>query len=194
MKKGKFQQTLRRSSWIPFGIGVVLAAILSLEVRFLVQRAAWVEHTDRVLSVSQRIYQTRIDQETTLRAFVLTNDKRFLDSFYESREQTKSMESELRKLASDNPAQIERNERSFRAFAAWSSWADQAIAMTKAGQHAGEVALQVRDNELMDQYRRARTEFIEREQQLRDERVARSRRTSGFVNASIVAMLTEGNA
>jgi CHASE3 domain sensor protein len=123
-----------------------------------------------------------------LRAFVLTNDKHFLDSFYEDREHAKAMESELRKLVSDNPEQTERNENSFQAFAAWSSWADQAIAMTKAGRHADDVAFQVRGKELMDQYRRARTEFIDREQQLRDERVARSRRTLELVNASIIGL------
>jgi PAS domain S-box-containing protein len=186
--KNIFRQTLRRAFWIPFGIGIVLAAILILEVRFLVQRAAWVEHTDRVLSVSQRIYRTRSDQETGLQAFVLTNDKRFLDSFYEDREQAKAMEPELRQLVSDNPEQTVRNERSFQAFAAWSSWSDQAIAMTKAGGNAGDVPFQLRGKELMDQYRRARTEFIEREQQLRDERLARSRRSLQFVNASIVGL------
>jgi PAS domain S-box-containing protein len=188
MEKNGFRQTLRRAFWIPFSIGIVLAAILILEVRFLVQRAAWVEHTDQVLSLSQSIYRTRSDQETGLRAFVLTNDKHFLDSFYENREQAKAMESELSKLVSDNPEQTERNENSFHAFAAWSSWADQAIAMTKAGQYADDVAFQVRGKELMDQYRRARTEFIDREQRLRDERVARSRRTLELVNASIVGL------
>jgi hypothetical protein len=68
MDKKIFRQTLRRAFWIPFGIGVVLAAILMLEVRFLVQQAGWVEHTDQVLSVSQRIYRIRSDQETSLRA------------------------------------------------------------------------------------------------------------------------------
>jgi PAS domain S-box-containing protein len=188
MDKNIFRQTLRRAFWIPFGIGIVLAAILILEVRFLVQRAAWVEHTDQVLSVSQSIYRTRSDQETGVRAFVLTNDKHFLDSFYGDREQANAMESELRNLVSDNPEQTERNENSFQAFAAWSSWADQAIARTKAGQHADDVAFQVRGKELMDQYRRARTEFIDREQQLRDERVARSRRTLELVNASIIGL------
>jgi PAS domain S-box-containing protein len=188
MDKNIFRQTLSRAFWIPFGIGIVLAAILILEVRFLVQRAAWVEHTDQVLSVSQSIYRTRSDQETGLRAFVLTNDKHFLDSFYGDREQANAMESELRNLVSDNPEQTERNENSFQAFAAWSSWADQAIARTKAGQHADDVAFQVRGKELMDQYRRARTEFIDREQQLRDERVARSRRTLELVNASIIGL------
>ena len=188
MDKNIFRQTLRRAFWTPFGIGLVLAAILILEVRFLVQRATWVEHTDRVLSVSQRLYRTRSDQETGLHAFVLTNDKQFLDSLYEEREQAKAMEPELRQLVSDNPEQRVRNERALQAFTAWSSWADQAIAITKAGQHAGDRAFQVRGKELMDQYRRARTEFIEREQQLRDERVARSRRTLEFVNASIVGL------
>src|SRR5215472_13454794 len=80
------------------------------------------------------------------------------------------------------------NEKSFQAFRAWASWSDQAIAMTKSGRNAGDVAFQLRGKELMDQYRRARTEFIEREQQLRDERLARSRQALEFVNGSIVGL------
>jgi CHASE3 domain sensor protein len=130
----------------------------------------------------------RIDQETGLRAYVLTRDSRFLEPYYEGQKQSATTEPELRRLVSDNPEQTERNEKSFQAFRAWASWSDQAIAMTKAGGNAGDVAFQVRGKELMDQYRRARTEFIEREQQLRDERLARSRRTLEFVNASIVGL------
>jgi methyl-accepting chemotaxis protein len=188
MEKNIFRQTLRRAFWIPFGIGIVLAAILILEVRFLVQRAAWVEHTDQVIAVSQGIYRNRIDQETGLRAYLLTRDDRFLQPYYDGQRQSATKEPELRRLLSDNQEQTERNEKSFQAFRAWASWSDQAIAMAKAGGNAGDSAFQLRGKELMDQYRQARTEFIEREQQLRDERLARSRRTLEFVNGSIVGL------
>lgn len=187
MDQKTFRQTLRRAFWILFGIAVLLAAILILEVRFLVERAAWVEHTDQVITLSQRIYRNRVDQETGLRAYVLTGDTRFLDPFYEGRRRALDAEPELRRLVSDNPEQTARNEKAIQAFAAWSAWADKAIAMTKAREHAGDVTFQLQGKELMDEYRRLRTDFLEHEQQLREERLARSRRTLEVVNASIIA-------
>ena len=188
MDQKTFRQTLRRAFWIPFGIAVLLAATLILEVRFLTDRAAWVEQTDQVLTLAQRVYRNRIDQETGLRAYALTGDTRFLEAFYEGRRQASAAEPELGRLVSDNPDQTARNEKSIQAFEAWSSWADNAIAMMKAGENAGDVAFQLRGKELMDEYRHARTDFLDHEQQLRDERLARSRRTLEFVNASIVAL------
>lgn len=189
MDRNTFRRTLRQAFWIPFGIAIVLAATLLLEVRFLMHQAAWVEHPDQVISLAQRIYRSRIDQESGLRAYLLTRDQHFLQPFYDGQDRALALEPELRRLIADNPEQTERNEESYQAIRAWLSWADQAVAMTKAGEDATSWGFQFQGKQLMDEYRRLRTEFIEREQQLRDERLARSRRTVGFVNASIVALV-----
>src|SRR6266567_7761140 len=189
MDKSRFQKILRRAFWVPFTFAIMLAVLLLVEVQFLMSRAAWVEHTDRVITLAQRIYRNRIDQETGLRAYVLTRDERFLEPFYEGRKQALATEPELRKLVADNPEQSARNEESFRAFQAWFDWAEQAIAMTKTGDDAGSVPFQLLGKELMDNYRRVRTEFIERERQLRDQRLDRSRRAQELLNSSIVALV-----
>src|SRR6266568_7689230 len=189
MDRKTFKQILRRTFWIPFGIALIVGVTLILEVRFLMDRAAWVEHTDQVITLAQRIYRNRVDQETGLRAYVLTRDERFLEPFYEGRKQALATEPELRKLVADNPEQSARNEESYRAFQAWFDWAEQAIAMTKTGDDAGSVPFQLRGKELMDNYRRVRTEFIERERELRDQRLDRSRRAQGLLNSSIVAIV-----
>jgi len=63
------------------GVAVILAVTLILEVQSYVNRAGWVEHTDQVISIAQRIYRSRIDQETGVRAYLLTKDERFLQPF-----------------------------------------------------------------------------------------------------------------
>src|SRR5438445_13789517 len=108
MDRKAFEQILRRTFWIPFGIALLVGVTLILEVRFLMDRAAWVEHTDQVITLAQRIYRNRVDQETGLRAYVLTRDERFLRPFYEGRKQALATEPELRKLVADNPEQAAR--------------------------------------------------------------------------------------
>ena len=189
MNENTFRGTLRRAVWIPLGIAVILAVVLILEVRFLMEQTALVEHSDQVITVSQRIYRTRIEQESKLRAYILTGDERFLDDLYERRETALKMEPELRQLVSNDAEQSARNENAYRAFRAWSVWADKAIALTKAGENTGDITFQLRGKELMDDYRQARTDFVDQERQLRDEHLARSRRTLSFVNRSIAGLV-----
>ncbi len=188
MDKTKFQKVLRRAVWFPFGTALILAAILILEVQFLMKRAGWVEHADSVISISQRIYRNRVDQESGLRGYLLTYDERFLQPFYEGRQQASDLEPQLQQLVADNPEQKVRNEKASQAFQAWSVWADEAITLVKNGEDAGNVGFQLRGRELMDKYRQARAEFLERQQQLRDERLRRSRRSVEFVTLSVVGL------
>jgi PAS domain S-box-containing protein len=187
MDKLRFQKVLRRVILVPLGIGVILAVTLIFEVQFLMNRAGWVQHTDQVIQAAQSLYRAKVDQETGLRAYLLTNDERFLQPLQGGRDRVHKLEAQLEELVSDNPDQRARNEKAMQAYERWSAFADEAIAMAKTGQDVSDVELQLRGKELMDQVRNARAEFMAREEQLRDERLASSRRTLKFVNVSVVA-------
>jgi len=188
MDKLRFQKVLRRVILIPLGVAVILAVTLILEVQSFVNRAGLVEHTDRVIAIAQRIYRARIDQETGLRAYLLTNDERFLQPYRQGRGETRNLEDQLRQLISDNPEQQARNEKAMQAYQEWNSYADEAIAMAKTGQDVTDPKLQLRGKDLMDRYRETRKEFIEHEEELRNQRESSSRRTLRFVNVSVVVL------
>ena len=188
MDKIRFQKVLRRVVLIPLGVAVILAVTLILEVQSFVNRAGLVEHTDRVIAIAQRIYRARIDQETGLRAYLLTNDERFLQPYRQGRGETRNLEDQLRQLISDNPEQQARNEKAMQAYQEWNSYADEAIAMAKTGQDVTDPKLQLRGKDLMDRYRETRKEFIEHEEELRNQRESSSRRTLRFVNVSVVVL------
>jgi CHASE3 domain sensor protein len=117
MDKLRFQKILRRVILIPLGVAVVLAVTLILEVQSFVNRAGWVEHTDQV--IAQRIYRLRIGQESGLRAYLLTNDERFLQPYRQERDEARNLEDQLRQLISDNPEQQARNEKAMQAYQEW---------------------------------------------------------------------------
>ena len=188
MNKLRFEKVLRRVVLIPLGVAVILAVTLILEVQSFVNRAGLVEHSDRVIAIAQRIYRLRIDHETSLRAYLLTNDERFLQPYREGREEARKLEDQLRQLISDNPEQQAQNEKALQAYQDWKSFADEAIAMAKVGQDVSDPKLQLHGKDLMDRYREARNGFIEREEELRDQREASSRRALRFVNVSVVAL------
>ena len=60
--------------------------------------------------------------------------------------------------------------------------------MARVGQDVSDIKLHLHGKDLMDKYRKARSEFAVGEQQLRDRRQASSRRTLRFVNASVIAL------
>jgi PAS domain S-box-containing protein len=147
-----------------------------------------VAHSDQVITIAQRIFRARIDQETGLRAYLLTDDTRFLQPFSEGRDEAHKLEAQLAQLISDNPEQQARNARAVQASREWLTFADEAIAQANAGEDLGSVIVQLRGKELMDSYRQARAGFILHEEQLRDEHVAHSRQTLQFVNVSVVVL------
>src|SRR5437667_2849659 len=108
--------------------------------------------------------------------------------FRRGRDEARNLEDQLRQLISDNPEQQARNEKAIQVYQEWKSFADEAIALAKVGQDVSDPKLQLRGKALMDQYRKVRTEFVEREEELRNEREASSRRTLKFVNVSVVVL------
>ncbi len=185
MDQKRFERVLQRAFWIPLVFGILLASLLVGEVQYLIGRIAWVEHTDQVISQAELIYRNRIDQETGLRAYILTGDKAFLEPFYSGRRAVESVEPRLRQLISDNPDQVRRLDQATAAFQEWMKWADTALARRDTAQ---SVEFQLRGKQLMDTYRRTQADFVDRERQLRQERLDRSRNTLNVVHASIIAL------
>jgi PAS domain S-box-containing protein len=188
MDKTRFQKVLRRAFLVPLGIAILVAATLIVEVNVLSERAAWVEHTDKVIQVAQHLYRVRIDQESALRAYLLTMDSRFLQPFEDGRYEGSRLEAQLQQLISDNPSQQEANERAARAFADWSTFADGAIALAKAGDDVGDPSFQLRGKQFMDQYQKTRADFAAGEERLREERLARSRTSLRVLHVSVVSL------
>ena len=188
MERKRFRKVLRRAVWIPSGTALVLAAVLILVLQIVTRQQEWVVHTDQVITIAQHLYRLRIDEETGLRAYLLTRDERFLQPFTESGDQAPKFEAQLGQLIAGNPEQRLQNEKVYAAHRAWHAWAVRAITMAKTGAPAGDLEFQLRGKELMDRYRETRTEFIAREEQLRDHRLAMSRSTVRDANAIIVVL------
>ena len=189
MSQNRFERQLRLVVLLPIGIALILGSVLLFGVnKFLIAHEGWVTHSDQVIGVAQQLHRAVIDQETSLRAYLLTNDKNFLEPFARGRDETQKVDDELRQLISDNPEEQARNQKASRAYAEWSSWADAVLAMAKAGQDIGGTPAQLRGKELMDQYRAAQIEFVVNEKRLRDEHFASSRKSLLYANLSVVAM------
>jgi signal transduction histidine kinase len=68
----------------------------------------WVQHTERVINLSDKILRLGIDMETATRGFVITNDSTFLEPLYNAQKTVFVNIAQLRQLTYDNLLQEQR--------------------------------------------------------------------------------------
>lgn len=188
MDKARFQKILRRVVAIPLVLATILALALIFAVQSLVNHEQWVEHADEVLQIAEGLYRANVDQETALRAYLLTKDETFLGPYFDGGDRVRKMRARLEHLIADDPGQQVRNDRVLQAYENWSLFAEETISRAKTGADVSNVKLQLRGKDLMDEVRRTRADFISHEEQLRDERLARSRHILEVVDAGVIAV------
>jgi CheY-like chemotaxis protein/CHASE3 domain sensor protein len=99
-RKGHLQRRLRRALVLPAAIVFVLAVVLGVQVERRVDYQQWVDHSERVLRNLADLEKEIIDQETGLRAFLLTKDEKYLEAYRRARPSVQL--DELEALVQDN--------------------------------------------------------------------------------------------
>ncbi|WP_234735909.1 response regulator [Tellurirhabdus bombi] len=101
---------------ITFGVGTALLLIIGsagLSYYMFRQQAVieyWVRHTYEVLNQAETIQKMLVDMETGRRGFRSTNEKRFLQPYYEGIEKIHPAIEGLKKLTQDNVRQTQKAE------------------------------------------------------------------------------------
>jgi methyl-accepting chemotaxis protein len=76
---------IRRSLALSIAVPVLFLSLIAGLLVFLVNRlmtsAEWVDHTDRVIATANDVQKRILDEETALRGFLLTSDRRFLEPY-----------------------------------------------------------------------------------------------------------------
>jgi signal transduction histidine kinase/ActR/RegA family two-component response regulator len=103
------QREVRRRLIIAIGLPVALLAVLAAVflglIGYLRAAAAWVDHSDQVLTESQHLQTLLLDQETGLRGYLLTGDAEFLALYHAASAALDPALARLDQLVADNPAQ-----------------------------------------------------------------------------------------
>jgi signal transduction histidine kinase/DNA-binding response OmpR family regulator/CHASE3 domain sensor protein len=101
----------------PIGVLVVLGAILGRQILEMSEDSRWVEHTDQVRGATIEALLEIIDQETAVRGYLLTEDRRFLEPV--DRGSPRERFPQLRALVADNPSQQARFELAQKSYEHW---------------------------------------------------------------------------
>jgi signal transduction histidine kinase/PAS domain-containing protein/ActR/RegA family two-component response regulator len=96
------------------GFAVALACLLSvaftsyLSDRGLTQSIGWVEHTHEVLRSLDRLLSVVTDAETAERAYVISGEQDYLESYRQSLQASEQTQRHLAELTADNPTEQHR--------------------------------------------------------------------------------------
>jgi PAS domain S-box-containing protein len=80
----RFQQTLRHVLLLPIVACLVLAGVLTWQIRRANSTVNLFEQSDRRIALATQIEKLVIDEETGLRGYQITADKRFLQPYYDA--------------------------------------------------------------------------------------------------------------
>ncbi|MGZ3476609.1 MAG: CHASE3 domain-containing protein [Polyangiales bacterium] len=151
------------SIFAPLALFAIVAVLLAAEIANLWALAGWVDHADRVIAKANEVDKLVLEQESGLRAFLISRDKVLLEP-RERIDPTRAL-TILRTMVSDNAEQVRRVDGIERAYIEWKTHADAAIATPTLG----PTELLTRKAK-MDELRSLLSQLLETEEALRVQR------------------------
>jgi PAS domain S-box-containing protein len=161
------------------GIGTLCLSLVGIGIaaywNFLrySDRARWVEHTYKIINVSENLLSNLKDSETGQRGYLLTQNSDYLEPFDRSQASIREDLWQLKQLTQDNPGQKLSVERLEMLVQEKLQVLQQTIdlAQQQQLQAALKILRQNRGKILMDKIRKLIAEFEEREQLLLTQRI-----------------------
>jgi signal transduction histidine kinase/CheY-like chemotaxis protein/CHASE3 domain sensor protein len=146
---------------------IAAGSLLGIQVARMAEDARWVDHSDEVIAKTYEVQKLIIDQETGIRAFMLTNDRLFLEPYL--RAKPFDVLQQLGALVSDSPQQEGRVSEITRRYSRWLGEAAAIVGggSTEAARAPEEMALRKAH---MDDIRVAVDDMMAVERALRHER------------------------
>jgi methyl-accepting chemotaxis protein len=98
---------------------LLLAGVSLNSIQSMLSTSNWVEHTNRVLIDVEAITESAVNMETGMRGFLLSGKEDFLAPYKDGEKTTYSQIENLKKIVSDNPAQVTRLDKAEKILRDW---------------------------------------------------------------------------
>ena len=182
----RFRRTLAQIIVLPAALLAVLVVVFLLQLNSLVRASQLVNHTDLVLREAEAIEEIVLDQQVSMRGYLITGEQAHLDNFRSLSATAESQFAALAGLIADDPAQTARSGEIDRAYRAWLAYAE-----TLPGTRAtGTSAAALGDSERLARLTRdAIDSFINTELGLLSERNASVERSTRVITATSIGSI-----
>lgn len=181
-----FRRTLARIIIVPVALLAILVIIFLAQLTSLIRAVQLVNHTAQVIREAASIEESLLDQQVSLRGYLITGDPASLEAYRSDSAIIDRQLSLLAGLVEDNPAQAARSSAIERAYRTWIAYAETMPATRAAGTSAaalGESERRVRAT------RDGIDAFVGTEQELLAERSKQVERTTRITVATSIASI-----
>ncbi|NKE65470.1 response regulator [Ramlibacter sp. RBP-2] len=186
----QFERILRRNVTVPLGTGVLSAILFVVLVVYLLGNLRAVEDVQRAVSQTSELGRLTAESENGMRGYVLTGDRRFLDTFDVAMPRFGAELEALRNLLEDE-ASRQRLQRVQTLHAQWQKFAQEMLALRRADNTpaATQRLAAGEGKRLTDAIRAEFDGIMQAERQLLQERNARAATTSVVLTVLYVVVL-----
>ncbi len=173
----------------PIVLLLILGVVLGRQIVQMSDDARWVDHSDQVIATMNDTVRQIIDQETAVRAYLLTEDRSFLDPYYAGRP-GESFD-RLNGLVADNPIQQARFREARERYNQWLHLVEQVVRDNdKASIVAAKSMTGMRERKArMDAVRESMKRALDIEEDIRHERVAKSNASAELTRILFVGLI-----
>lgn len=183
MPSTNIRSVVTRTLALPVLLLLALAVALSVWIVHLLRSEAWVQHSYDVIGEISETQKLLIDQETGLRAYMLTADPAFLRPYVEGSMQFGPSLESLRQETSDNPKQSQRIDELRQRYQQWRDRAEEERQIVEANREGQVRDASTRDRmtvrkQQMDQIRAEFKSLHDEEERLLRERQETARRAN----------------
>jgi signal transduction histidine kinase len=173
------------ANWSIFKKGLLLVSIPLLAQLFFLgvliwmrvdqaQAQRWANHSKDVIAQAEKTFRYSIEGHSATRAFVLTGDRSFLESYDQAIKGLPRQIEELQVLVRDNREQQDKIRKVADQTERLLAWQNETIQLVRAGNREAASARgrMLDGNLLMDEVRLLLDDFLTEEEQLNGERMA----------------------
>lgn len=171
MELQRFKRTLRQVMILPITACLVLAGVLAWQIQGSNTTVGLVEDSDRRIALATRIEKLVVDEETGLRGYQVTSDRRFLKPFYEAHAPMQRAVAEFQSIATPEQQALlkhftEQQETWYKGFA------EPLIAIISAGGQANDDDVNLTGRARMESMRSILDGIVKASEQRRIDRIA----------------------
>jgi PAS domain S-box-containing protein len=192
MELKKFQRTLRQALVLPVVACLVLAGVLIWQISRANATVGLIEESDLRIALATQIEKLVVDEETGLRGYQVTADKRFLRPYYEANAPMQQAVASLESLPGrDTLTSLDQFKVQHQLW--HQTFAEPIIAIIASGGRASDDDVNLDGRARMDSMRALLETIVKNSEQRRVDRIARwHRQTSNVLIALVVLAIAVG--
>jgi PAS domain S-box-containing protein len=181
-----FRRVLARAIVYPVLLLILLIGIFLWQFNSVLRNSQRVEHSNIVIGQAAVVLKQLVDMETGLRGFLLTSDTRFLEPYQQAQTIFDSRFTDLENLVAEDVTQTNKLQAMRTDIASWRQFAYNALIQEPDSNAVVDIAAQLNGRQLMNSIRNQLADFVNAENQLRDDRIHTTQTSTRYVILSVI--------